>query len=270
MEDKPVLSFVLFSIACIATLFFPYTWDIVKGTYWLLTYFFILCFLGAVTLLFIKRGISLFPSLLFFDILFALYPFILWQRKLVAYAFPGILYAAPVLIYLGIVLAVRGYRKHRTWIRLGRFDGITALLIAVVSLVSAAGLLGWVTLADPDLDLFLAWMPDYPAMFLILGGMAFALSNAFVEELIFRAVIWEALWGFMSRSLIAIAVQALLFGLWHWRGFPGGPSGMALVFTWGMFLGWIRRRSGGMLAPFICHVCADLTIFGILYSLAQR
>jgi hypothetical protein len=109
-----------------------------------------------------------------------------------------------------------------------------------------------------------------PPLLLALGGLFFALSNGVVEELIFRGVLWDALRGAFSQVIAAVLVQAALFGLWHWKGFPGGPSGMTLVFVWGLFLGWIRSRSDGMLAPFISHVCADLTIFSILSILARR
>jgi membrane protease YdiL (CAAX protease family) len=64
-----------------------------------------------------------------------------------------------------------------------------------------------------------------------------------------------------------IVLQVLLFGLWHYRGFPGGLIGVILVFVWGIFLGIIRLRTSGMLFPFLAHFYADVTIFGILYML---
>jgi membrane protease YdiL (CAAX protease family) len=60
-------------------------------------------------------------------------------------------------------------------------------------------------------------------------------------------------------------LQAASFALLHFvSGFPGGCWGLAMTFVYGLMLGTIRRRAQGMLAPWLAHVCADLTIFAIL------
>lgn len=40
-----------------------------------------------------------------------------------------------------------------------------------------------------------------------------------------------------------------------------------MVFVYGLMLGAIRRRSMGMLAPWLAHVAADIVIFAILAAI---
>jgi membrane protease YdiL (CAAX protease family) len=115
-------------------------------------------------------------------------------------------------------------------------------------------------------------MPDYGPAVMMLGGIVFALSNSLVEELVFRGLLWSVLEDlFRNRTAVTVILtQGLLFGLWHWKGFPGGFSGVVLVFVWGSALGWLRHRFTGLAVPFVCHVGADLTIFIILYTLLRN
>jgi membrane protease YdiL (CAAX protease family) len=269
VEKKPWACGLLFLAACCVVLFHPIASEPLDTGARMLAYVFILIFLGMATWRIVRRRAALFPSLLLFDILFLFYPYMLWQRSIIPLSFTGILYVLPVLIYLCIVLAVRRLRVSRPWLRPGSIDGFATFLMGIVIVLSAGALIGWASVTKPDLGLFLTWMPDYTAALMVLAGLGFALSNGFVEELIFRAVLWEGLAETFKKPLPVLLLQALLFGLWHWRGFPGGPSGMALVFVWGLFLGWLRLRTMGMLGPFICHVFADLTIFGILYAVLE-
>ena len=270
MEKKPVLINVLILIACIFTLFYPYYRVSFEWFLRIFIYALGIVFLGVSTVLLVRRGAEYLSSFLFFDILFFFYPYIEWQKTTLPLTFSGILYVVPVMVYLTLALSIKRIRKSVTWLRAGHIDGGSLLIIAAVVVLSSLGLVGWVLFAKPDLGIFLDMIPNLPFGLMVLGSLGFALSNAFIEELMFRGVLWQVLNGFFYRNLVAILLQAILFGLWHWKGFPGGPSGMVLVFVWGIFLGWIRRRSGGMLGPFICHGCADLAIFWILYTILLR
>ena len=59
-------------------------------------------------------------------------------------------------------------------------------------------------------------------------------------------------------------MQAVAFGALHLLGIPGGWIGVAMAAAYGVMLGWLRRRSQGMLAPYLAHGLADVAIFGIL------
>jgi membrane protease YdiL (CAAX protease family) len=270
METKTDIGAVPTILICACVLFFPFLWGLFSKAGRVTVYLSVLLLIAALHVPLMRKGFLRLGPVLLFDIIYLLYPYCLWQAQALSYTFPGILYAVPVLAYLGIVLVVRPLRGSVTWLSVGRIDAVTVSLVLTVSCLSAVGLIGWVAATRPDLDEFLSFLPPYPPLLLALGGLIFALSNGVVEELIFRGALWDALRGTLQPVIATVLVQAALFGLWHWKGFPGGPTGMALVFVWGLFLGWIRSRSKGMLAPFICHVCADLTIFSILSILARR
>jgi membrane protease YdiL (CAAX protease family) len=65
-------------------------------------------------------------------------------------------------------------------------------------------------------------------------------------------------------ALPAMFIQGVAFGIVHANGFPRGVVGVVLASVYGVSLGLLRLRSGGLLAPFVAHVIADATIFGIL------
>jgi membrane protease YdiL (CAAX protease family) len=66
----------------------------------------------------------------------------------------------------------------------------------------------------------------------------------------------------------ALALQAVAFGTFHIEGFPRGWTGVALASVYGLLMGVIRRRAGGMLAACIAHVFTDIVIAGILIGIA--
>jgi uncharacterized protein len=58
-----------------------------------------------------------------------------------------------------------------------------------------------------------------------------------------------------------IVLQAAAFGALHREGFPSGASGIVLSGGYGIVLGVLRASSGGLFAPWIAHVLADVMIF---------
>jgi hypothetical protein len=91
------------------------------------------------------------------------------------------------------------------------------------------------------------------------------MANAAMEEVVFRGIIMQALDSALGVSNLTLVIQAGLFGSFHYlAGFPHGFGGFAMVFVYGFMLGVLRRRSQGVLAPWIAHVLADVTIFAIL------
>ena len=83
--------------------------------------------------------------------------------------------------------------------------------------------------------------------------------NAAVEEAIFRGVLQEAATAAYGVPL-GIALQAVAFGLLHLVGVPSGVVGAVMAGGWGLALGILRWRTGGIVAPYLAHVAADLTI----------
>lgn len=95
--------------------------------------------------------------------------------------------------------------------------------------------------------------------------VAIPLGTVFIEEVAFRGL----LLGLLLQHLKvwrAVAVMSMLFGLWHLQpvvastgGGAGRVAGAALgtfAFTTvaGVIFGWLRLRSGSLLAPALLHV----------------
>ena len=78
----------------------------------------------------------------------------------------------------------------------------------------------------------------------------------------------HALDSALSSRWAVWVVQATCFGIWHYRGFPSGWMGMGLAAVFAGMMGVLRMSSRGMLAPFVAHALADLTIFAMIAQMA--
>lgn len=208
-----------------------------------------------------------FVPALFFVINFMLWPFQLWLSQTFNLSFPGLLFMASILAYGAIVLAIKKIRTRVTWLKMGNFNRLTIWVSLMLVIVSALALVAWAVLIQKDLSAFKRQLPDWDFGWLLLGGLGFALTNSLVEEFLARALLWDAFSSFFARIRWLNLAQALIFSIWHFRGFPGGIIGMIMVFVWSLALGVIRHHSNGMLAPILAHFCADFTIFVILLSI---
>lgn len=171
----------------------------------------------------------------------------------------------PLLAYLAVVAAVPALRESAPSFRLGRLGAGEARVAVLLGAAGAAGLAAWVALAAPDLDRHARLLPPLSPWLLLPVGAAFAFCNAALEEAVFRG----AILGFLEKALAspggALLVQALLFGALHYRtGFPNGAWGVVLTAAYGLGLGWLRRRSGGLAAPWLAHAVADAAVFALV------
>lgn len=148
-------------------------------------------------------------------------------------------------------------------IRLGRITRGDLRLGLGFALVSGLALVTWFVAMKPDVSDLLARLPPWPRPALLALGLIFATVNGLAEELAFRGL----LMGALDRTLgprWSLILQALIFGLMHWNGFPRGPVGVALAGVYGLMMGIIRRRADGMAASWFSHVLTDAVIYGIL------
>jgi hypothetical protein len=183
--------------------------------------------------------------------------------------FPVVL-AFGLLGYAGVVRGVPWLRGTATWARWGSFDLDVRLLCAAAFLLAAVALLSWYFLLHPNVaNIVKAFVPDLPLGLLIVGGLIFSMVNAAVEEGAYRGVILHALDTSLGPGLAALFLQALAFGAVHLGGFPRGWLGVGLACIYGLFMGVIRRRAGGMFAPWIAHVLTDVVIAVIVIGLAR-
>jgi membrane protease YdiL (CAAX protease family) len=171
----------------------------------------------------------------------------------------------PILSSLVILLSIPRFRTSLRWLRIGRFGKDICIMVTATVAISGIALYIWYRALNPDLSTHLKYMPDIPVWLFPLAGLGFSVFNAAMEEFVFRGVVMQALDSAFGPDSRPIAIQAWLFGAMHYReGFPNGAGGLAMAFVYGIMLGVIRRRSQGMLAPWIAHVCADIVIFAIL------
>jgi uncharacterized protein len=178
--------------------------------------------------------------------------------------------AVGLLCYAGVVRGVPWLRGTATWARWGSFDATVGFLSVAAWLLAAAALLSWYLLLHPNIaDIVKAFVPALPLGLLIAGGLIFSMVNAAVEEGAYRGVILHALDRSLGPGFAALLLQALAFGAIHIRGFPRGWLGVGLACIYGLLMGVIRRRAGGMFAPWIAHVFTDVVIAGIVVFLAR-
>lgn len=172
-------------------------------------------------------------------------------------------------VYGLIVARTPGLRESITWLRWGSFDRVVRMWVRATVIVSAAALVLWFELLDPDVRELRAFIPALPVGLLLVGGLLFAVLNAAAEEAAFRGIMMAALDDVFGPGARSIVLQAAAFGVMHIRGFPRGLSGVGLAFIYGLMLGYIRRRAGGMYAPWVAHVVADVVIFAIVLALVR-
>lgn len=175
-----------------------------------------------------------------------------------------------LVCYAGVVRGVPWLRGTATWVRWGSFDATVCFLSIAAWLLAAAALLSWYLFLLPNIeDIVEAFVPAQPLGLLMAGGLIFSMVNAAVEEGAYRGVILHALDSSLGPGFPALLLQALAFGTIHIRGFPRGWVGVGLACIYGLLMGVIRRRAGGMFAPWIAHVFTDVVIAGIVLFLAR-
>jgi membrane protease YdiL (CAAX protease family) len=165
-------------------------------------------------------------------------------------------------------------RARFEWLRVGKHEQITWFLVALTALVSALALVLWALWTDylGVATQMLASFKTAPRWFSILIMVpGFALVNAAAEELVYRGVLFDALeegWGGAPWALLTL--QASAFAAAHYAaGFPNGRLGYLMVFVYALMLGYLRRRTGGIVAPYVAHVCADAVIGATLVLLVS-
>ncbi len=172
-------------------------------------------------------------------------------------------FALPLAVHVLLIWRVPELRIGVPLVRRGELGGSVVLLALGVVVVSSSALVTWRWLVGPGAR----FVDDASgrSRSCSLGGLGFALLNALLEEAVFRVVLFDAL-DDAGPTWAALLVQALAFGALHLHGFPRGAIGVGLAAIYGLMLGALRVRAHGMLAVYVAHVLADITIFAILLT----
>jgi hypothetical protein len=182
----------------------------------------------------------------------------------------GIFFAAPLAVYIALVVIEKPLRRHSPWLALGRIGRGMWLCAALVVLVASGSIYLWVNTTHPDLTDITSLIPDQGTAMLLLWGLGFALVNAIVEEAIFRGILYDGFTHIFKSEIVTNIFQAALFGLAHLYGIPRGWPGVGLAFVYGLLLGSVRYYTRGLLLPVLIHAAADLTIYLILLDMIGK
>ncbi|WP_234361362.1 CPBP family intramembrane glutamic endopeptidase [Plantactinospora sp. BB1] len=174
-------------------------------------------------------------------------------------ALTTVLVCALPLACLLLVGRWAGVAPAAPWLARGRLTPEAPWLGLATVLFGGVALVAWALAVRPEPAEYLRDLQRLPLWLAILGIVGFALVNPVWEEMLFRGVLLSELatvWG--ARA--AVLLQAVLFGAAHHAGFPSGTVGMVMAGTWGLALGVLRLRSGGILVPYLVHVTANAVI----------
>ena len=90
--------------------------------------------------------------------------------------------------------------------------------------------------------------------------LLFAASNAFGEEIIYRAPWLGALEGPVG-PVHALLITAVYFGISHFYGVPYGILGVVMAFIPGWLMGKAMLETRGFFWAWFIHLCMDIVIF---------
>lgn len=174
---------------------------------------------------------------------------------------------AGLLVHVLTTRRVTWLRGAGHWLMRGGLGADVWRLVLGSVMIAAGTLVGWYALFRPNVDDIVAgYVPALSLGWLLVGGWLFSMLNAAVEEAAYRGIIQSALESTLGVGVPALVLQAAAFGALHIGGFPRGWLGVGLAFIYGLMMGAIRRRAGGLLAPWIGHVATDVVIVSIILA----
>ncbi len=93
--------------------------------------------------------------------------------------------------------------------------------------------------------------------------IAAAVGAPVAEELLFRGF----LFGVLRRSATGVAGAGIVTAaVWSSLHATYSPYGMAAIFMIGLYLAWVRERTGSLVTPMICHGLYNGTVVAVLAS----
>ena len=150
----------------------------------------------------------------------------------------------PLLAYVIVVVAWPRLRRTAPRLALGRMVGWPLAVALVLAITTVVALLGFQALARPEVAGLAAGLPVAAFGSLLVAGVCFSTTNAVLEELIFRGVLWEATAAEWNRG---VALAPPRFSLawvmstairrdrsgpswpesseWRWGSCGSGPAG---------------------------------------------
>ncbi len=143
--------------------------------------------------------------------------------------------------------------------------GWTALVVPLVLVVGAIVYwivlwCGWTPAQEPILD----WVAtgEWPLrVVLVIGAVLVAPPT---EELLFRQVLYGAARHYLPTAA-ATGLTALTFAAVH-----GEAQNLPALFVLGLFLQWLKGRTGNLWHAILVHACFNATMLGLLLLLPEQ
>jgi len=160
-------------------------------------------------------------------------------------------------LYL-FLLVLKKSNRSTLFFQLGDRKG-TLTIALLFSIISIFFLAFW--FLNQDANPYVKFIPDVSLFLLIPLGIGFAFINAFYEESLFRSILLSQ-FSEQVGLIPAIFLQSIWFSFLHFQsGFPSGIIGILLTFVFGLMMGYLVKRTKGLLIPIVVHFFADLSIF---------
>jgi len=173
--------------------------------------------------------------------------------------------AAAIAVTLAVAYRQKRLARWRSWFRRGRVHRGDLVLLAGTIVLTAVALLAWNHLTNGSLPMaYITLAATTPAPLVVIGAFVFLAVNGLVEDTVWFGVLLTALERAPVPRPLGLVTVVVSFGLAHLHGVPDGWIGVAMVIGWGLVLGVLRLRTGGMLQTYLAHVCADATIVAML------
>ena len=149
------------------------------------------------------------------------------------------------------------------WIPVKKWIGPSLIVITV----SASAVWIWDSLVDRGAAIeFRSGVVDAvenPILFLLAASGA-AFLNAVVEESLWQGVLLRTVKGQGISAVASVAIVASSFGVTHYNGLPGGPSGIFLATVFGGIMGILYFRFRSLWPLVITHFVIDLILFTLV------
>jgi membrane protease YdiL (CAAX protease family) len=181
---------------------------------------------------------------------------------------------AKLPVKLGIAAAYLAWARRAaglSWreLGLGRAEAGSGLRLGALAAVVVAGVVLVLLLVSQSSFEDGSVARDSTSVRVLEPLVLIPLGTVLFEELLFRGVLLGVLLRWTKQGY-AVGVSAIVFGLWHLPpalhdargdGFAGGLGVVVGTITFttfaGLIFGWLRLRSGSVLAPILAHIASN-------------
>ncbi|MBR2537655.1 MAG: CPBP family intramembrane metalloprotease [Hyphomicrobium sp.] len=98
-------------------------------------------------------------------------------------------------------------------------------------------------------------------------ALAAVVGAPIAEEVLFRGLMYGVLRTSPFGKVAAAAITAIVWASVHAQYSLYGIFGIALI---GLYLAWVREKTGGLLAPIICHAAYNASVLAVMMLVPER